>query len=107
MRSTARMKGPESIIRAAPSFQTMADVPPRALQPFLALLAEDPAAVRRRGGPAAVWAEQRDRSILIEQIDLSRVLEERDVEHPARRKDDLWRAIVRAVLEKRRALDEA
>lgn len=82
------------------------DVAPRALQPFLALLAEDPASVRRRGGPAAVWAEQRDRSILIEQIDFSRVLEERDVEHPARRKDDLWRAIVRAVLEKRRALDE-
>src|SRR5438093_485140 len=45
------------------------DVAPRALQPFLALLAEDPASVRRRGGPAAVWAEQRDRSILIEQID--------------------------------------
>jgi len=35
------------------------------------------------------------------------VLEDRDVERPARKKDDLWGAIVRAVLDKRKALDDA
>ncbi|HEX5475975.1 MAG TPA: HEAT repeat domain-containing protein [Vicinamibacterales bacterium] len=85
----------------------LGDAAPGVLQRLLALLAEDPAAMRARGGPAKAWAESGDAAVVLEQIDFARVLEDRAVEHPARRKDDLWRAIVRAVLDKRRALDEA
>ena len=46
-------------------------------------------------------------TILVEQIDYAKVLEDRDVERPARKKDDLWRAIVRAVLDWRKTLDES
>jgi hypothetical protein len=78
-----------------------------ALQALLALLAEDPRTVRQRGGPAAAWTAAGHPAIGIEQIDFSQVLEDRDVEHPARRKDDLWRAIVQAVIDRRKTLDEA
>jgi hypothetical protein len=83
------------------------EVGPHALQLLLRLLADDTAAVRRRGGPAKCWLESGDSSIAIEQLDFSRVLEDREVEHPARRKDDLWRALVQAVTERRKVLDEA
>ena len=85
----------------------LADVPPAALQQLLAVLADDPETVRRAGGPARVWAERGHPSIAIEQVDYSRVFQDRDAERPARKKDDLWRAIVRAVLDRRKALDEA
>jgi HEAT repeat protein len=83
------------------------DPPVAALQAFLALLSEDAGTVRERGGPAKVWQEQGHPSIQIEQIDFSKVLEEREVEHPVRRKDDLWRSIVRAVIDRRKTVDEA
>ena len=84
------------------------DVPSSALEKFLALLAEDPRHVRERGGPATVWHHHAGHpSILIEQIDFSKVLEEREHERPARNKDDLWKAIVRAVLDRRKTLDES
>jgi HEAT repeat protein len=84
------------------------EVPPAALEKFLALLSEDPRQVRERGGPAKVWQNDAGHaSILIEQIDFSKVLEERENERPARNKDDLWRAIVRAVLDRRKTLDES
>ncbi|MDQ3148429.1 MAG: hypothetical protein M3Q38_00690, partial [Chloroflexota bacterium] len=77
------------------------DPPVSALQAFLALLSDDTTAVRQRGGPAAVWQAEGHPSIHIEQIDFSRVLKDRDDGTPARRKDDLWRTIVRAVIERR------
>ena len=83
------------------------EVPTTALQKFLALLSEDPRGVRERGGPAVVWAQSGHPSILVEQIDFSKVLEERESEQTARTKDDLWKAIVRSVLERRKALDES
>lgn len=83
------------------------DVPAGALETFLALLAEDPRDVRERGGPAEIWAHAGHPSILVEQIDFSKVLEERETEKTARNKDDLWKAIVRAVLERRKTLDES
>lgn len=83
-----------------------ADVPLPALQAFLALLSEDPSAVRQRGGPAKCWGGSGHAAIAIEQIDFSKVLEDRE-DAPARRKDDIWRSIVRAVLDRRKSLDEA
>jgi len=82
------------------------DPPVSALHAFLALLSDDTTAVRQRGGPAAVWQAEGHPSIHIEQIDFSRVLEDRDGGTPARRKDDLWRTIVRAVIERRRTVGE-
>jgi HEAT repeat protein len=77
------------------------------LQRLLAMLSEDSRVIRQRGGPAKVWEHDGDASILIEQIDFSHVLQDRDVVNPVRRKDDLWRSIVRGVLERRRPTDEA
>ncbi|HZB26483.1 MAG TPA: HEAT repeat domain-containing protein [Vicinamibacterales bacterium] len=82
------------------------DPPVTALHSFLALLSDDTAAVRQRGGPAAVWQAQGHPSIQIEQIDFSKVLEDRDGASHVRRKDDLWRTIVRSVIERRRTVDE-
>jgi HEAT repeat protein len=78
-----------------------------ALQTLLGLLSEDSRIIRQRGGPARVWAEEGDASLLIEQIDLTQVLEDRDVTSPVRRKDDLWRSIVRGILDRRKPTDEA
>src|SRR5262245_51344046 len=78
-----------------------------ALQALLGLLSEDSRIIRQRGGPARVWAEEGDASLLIEQIDLSQVLEDRDVTNPVRRKDDLWRSIVRGILDRRKPTDKA
>jgi HEAT repeat protein len=85
----------------------LADVPPASLQALLTLLAEDCEAVRAAGGPAKLWADRGHPAVAVEQIDYAKVLQDRDVERPARRKDDLWRALVRAVLDRRTALDEA
>ena len=81
------------------------DVPLPAIEAFLALLSDDPLAVRQRGGPAKCWADKGHPAIIIEQIDFSKVLEDRQ-DVPARRKDDVWRSIVRAVLDRRKSLDE-
>jgi hypothetical protein len=83
------------------------DVPVGTLQALLALMAEDIDAVRARGGPAKAWLAQGQIAVAIEQIDFTSVFEEREVQHPARRKDDLWRSIVRAVIDRRKVLDEA
>jgi hypothetical protein len=85
----------------------VADVAVTSLQRLLAVLGEDARVTRRRGGPARVWAEQGDPSILLQQIDFAHLLEDRGAVSPARRKDDVWRAIVRSVLDRRRPLDEA
>ena len=78
-----------------------------ALQRLLAVLSEDSRVLRQRGGPAKVWAEEGDPAIAIQQIDFSRVLEDREVANPVRRKDDLWRSIVRGVLDRRAPTDAA
>jgi HEAT repeat protein len=84
-----------------------ADVPPQSLRAFLAMLAGDVQELRQRGGPARAWEEEGHGGIAIEQIDFERVLADREVQHPARKKDDLWKAIVRAVADRRKSLDEA
>lgn len=83
------------------------DTPPGAVEALLTLLAEDPAAVRRKGGPAAAWQSLGHGAITIEQIDFTHVLDDAGPESPARAKDDIWHSIVRAVLDRRRALDDA
>ena len=83
------------------------EVPDAALEKFLTLLAEDPRAVRERGGPGKEWAHIGHPSILVEQIDFSKVLEDRETEKTARNKDDLWKAIVGAVVERRQTRDDS
>lgn len=78
-----------------------------ALQGLLAVLSEDSRIIRRRGGPAKVWADEGDPAIVVQQIDFSQVLEDREVTNPVRRKDDLWRSIIRGVLDRRKPTDEA
>jgi hypothetical protein len=78
-----------------------------ALQKLLGVLSEDSRLVRQRGGPAQVWAEEGDGAIAVQQIDFSRVLADREVTNPVRRKDELWRSIVRGVLDRRKPTDEA
>jgi HEAT repeat protein len=82
-------------------------VPPDALQALLVLLTTDLTQLRDEGGTAEAWAQRGHPAIAIQQIDFARVLEDRDVQHPARKKDDLWKAIVRAVIDRRKTLDEA
>src|SRR3982751_3115511 len=77
------------------------------LQRLLAILSEDSRIVRQRGGPAKVWAEEGDASIAVEQIDFSSLLQDRHVTNPVRRKDDVWRSIVRGVLDRQHPNDEA
>ncbi len=81
------------------------NTPTAVLQDLLALLASDPVEVRARGGPAACWSHTGHQEVTIEQIDVQKVLEDREVKSPAAR-DDVWRAVVHAVLEHREALDE-
>jgi HEAT repeat protein len=83
------------------------DVTVLALQRLLGMLSEDSRVIRQRGGPSRVWAEDGDAAIAVQQIDFSHVMEDREVTSPVRRKDDLWRAIVRGVLDRRRPTDEA
>ena len=78
-----------------------------ALQRLLGVLSEDSRVIRQRGGPAKVWTEEGDAAIAITQIDFSHVMQDREVTNPVRRKDDLWRSIVRGVLDRKRPTDEA
>ena len=82
------------------------DIAVPSLERLLGVLSEDSRLVRRRGGPAKVWSEDGDASVFIQQIDFSQVLQDREVTNPARRKDDIWRSIVRSVLDRRTPLDE-
>jgi hypothetical protein len=84
-----------------------ADLPPHEVEAFIALLTQDPSVLRAAGGPGAAWQAAGHLSILITQIDFENILQARDVQNPARRKDDLWKAIVRAVIDRRKTLDEA
>ncbi len=83
------------------------DVPVDSLEALLALLSEDVQAVRSRGGPAESWRALHHGAVTITQIDFASVFEDRDVAQPARHKDDLWRSIVRSVVDRHKWLDEA
>ena len=78
-----------------------------ALHALLQLLSTPADDVRRDGGPAQAWAATGISSIVIEQIDYEKILEDREVEAPADRHDDVWRAIVNQIVEGRAAFDEA
>ena len=82
------------------------DVKVDALQDLLALFASDPAVVRQQGGPAVAWNRTEHHGVTLEQLDVEKVLEDREVITPATR-DDIWRAIVRAVIARHTVLDEA
>ncbi|HSL21895.1 MAG TPA: HEAT repeat domain-containing protein [Vicinamibacterales bacterium] len=73
---------------------------------FVDLIAADPAALRERGGPAGVWREHGLAGIAITQVDYEKVLEDREATPVASRRDDVWQAIVRSVLQRRKVLDE-
>jgi hypothetical protein len=83
------------------------DVPLHEIEALLSLLSQDASALRAAGGPTKAWQTTGHMSIAIEQIDFASIMQDRDVQNPARRKDDLWRAIVRAVTDRRKTLDEA
>ena len=89
---------------SSPSQEGSAPPPSRRL---LGMLSEDPRIIRQRGGPARVWADEGDAAITVEQIDFTQVLEDRDAANPVRRKDDVWRAIVRGILDRSKPTDEA
>jgi HEAT repeat protein len=74
------------------------DVPPEAVLALLRVLSLDAAERRRRGGPATIWAEEAQPSLVLEQIDYQKVLarDEGDVPEPAKR-DDLWLSIVTSI----------
>src|SRR5205823_12606463 len=55
------------------------DLAVASLQRLLGLLSEDSRIIRRRGGPAKVWADEGDTALLLGQIDFSRVLADREV----------------------------
>jgi hypothetical protein len=83
------------------------DVTSLALQKLLGMLSEDSRVIRQRGGPANVWADEGDGAIAVQQIDFSQLLADREVTNPVRRKDDLWRSIVKGILDRRKPTDEA
>jgi HEAT repeat protein len=77
------------------------EVPAKALQALMTILALDAAERRTRGGPAGIWALDGHPSMAIDQIDYQKVLQREQREaaeepEPARR-DDLWRSIVRSI----------
>ena len=71
-----------------------ADTVVRAL---LAVLTLDRETRRARGGPAAIWDEHEQTTILLEQIDYQEILEREIDDGPARR-DATWKSIVRSII---------
>jgi len=72
---------------------------------LLRLLALDAAELRRRGGPAKIWATDGHASLILEQLDYAKLLARREGEviEPAKR-DDLWRSIVMSIAGGQRAV---
>ncbi|MBI2833759.1 MAG: HEAT repeat domain-containing protein [Acidobacteria bacterium] len=80
-----------------------ADVPHASVASLLRLLRLDGETLRERGGPATIWAEHGDPHIGVEQIDYKEVLEDHA---SVVRKDDVWYAIVRTILDRKKTFDE-
>ncbi len=80
---------------------------PEPVQAFVELIASDPAQLRERGGPAEAWRTTGLHGIAIVQVDYRKVLEEREAGAAPSRRDDLWQAIVRSVLDRKKILDDA
>ena len=99
----ARLLHERDIVRVTFSTQ----ITPPALQSLLATVALDIAVVRARGGPATVWEEDGDSTILVEQIDYHHVLKDHDTTRPQADKDELWLHLVRAVGRDKATLSEA
>jgi HEAT repeat protein len=78
-----------------------------ALERLLGMLSEDPRIIRERGGPARVWALEGDAAIGLRQIDFTQVFEDRAGADPVRRKDDVWRSLVRGILDRHKPTGEA
>ena len=75
--------------------------PESIVRSLLTVLTMDRDTRRARGGPAAVWLIEGDRSILIEQIDYLGILE-RAADASTDRRDVTWTAIVRSIILGRR-----
>lgn len=71
---------------------------------LVALLGIDSATLRARGGPGEVWATDGAGSIAIEQVDYRKVLEDHEAKAP--REDDVWKSIVRSIVEGRKTFDQ-
>ncbi len=82
------------------------EVPMGALRPLLTLLALDEEARRTRGGPAAIWNADGHASITIDQIDYQKVLEDREAPADPKRRDDVWQAIARNIIDGKKVFDE-
>ena len=80
---------------------------PECVQAFVELIACDPAELRGRGGPAEAWRSTGLAGIGVEQVDYRKVLEDREGATAPSRRDDLWRSIVRSVLDRTEIVDEA
>ncbi|HVB37688.1 MAG TPA: HEAT repeat domain-containing protein, partial [Vicinamibacterales bacterium] len=82
------------------------DVPSSAVRSLLTLLALDAELRRTRGGPAAIWGTDGHPSITLDQIDYQKVLEDRAEPAEPKRRDDVWQAIARAIIEGKKLFDE-
>lgn len=80
--------------------------PDEALHGLLDTLTLERSERRKRGGPAAIWAEAGHPSIVVEQIDYQELLE-REGEEGIARRDVLWKSIVRSIVAGRRTFTEA
>ena len=77
------------------------------LHALLRLLSTPADELRQGGGPAQAWDAAGVSSIALEQIDYEKILEDREIEAPADRHDDVWKSIVRELLDGRAAFNEA
>lgn len=100
---TARLLHDRDILQAT----FLGDVPPAALQAFLALLARSTDDLRQSGGPGSAWAAAGHPSIVIEQIDYEEILKDKEVASPLDRRDDVWTSIVNIILQGEQQFDPA
>jgi hypothetical protein len=78
---------------------------PDALHSLLALLGRTPEELRAEGGPGKAWSQLPYRSVAIEQIDYEKILEDRDIEFELEKRDDIWRSVVKSIVEGRGTFD--
>ncbi len=83
------------------------EVPPSTLRALVELVTTPPEALRRAGGPATIWTRGGRASVAIVQVDYEQILQDRGAIRAPVTKDELWRAIVRALTKRHASLDEA